>query len=61
MNLVAADVSPLHLKPEEVRADSRPLLRFKGSMRELGLENPFPVRGGEGGIHSRWSTSCAPQ
>ncbi len=34
MNLVAADVSPLHLNSEEVRADSRRLLRFRGSKRE---------------------------
>jgi hypothetical protein len=38
MNLVAADVSPLHLLGREIRADSRRLLRFRGSMRE-------PVRG----------------
>ena len=37
MNLVAADVSPLHLAPAEVRADSRPLLRFTGSTRGLFL------------------------
>ena len=37
VNLVAADVSPLHLKFEKVRADSRRLLRFKGSMREISL------------------------
>ena len=35
MNLVAADVSPLHLK---VRADSRRLLQFKGQMREFFQE-----------------------
>jgi hypothetical protein len=29
MNLVAADVSPLHLIVEKVRADSRRLLRFE--------------------------------
>jgi hypothetical protein len=34
MNLVAADVSPLHLIQSNVRADSRRLLRFGGSMRE---------------------------
>jgi phosphosulfolactate phosphohydrolase-like enzyme len=34
INPVAADVSPLHLKSVEVRADSRRLLRSKGSKRE---------------------------
>ena len=34
MNLVAADVSPLHLIQSNVRADSRRLLRFWGSRRE---------------------------
>ena len=34
MNLVAADVSPLHLKADAVRADSRRRLRFRGSKRE---------------------------
>ena len=32
-NLVAADVSPLHLIPREVRADSRRLLRLGSSAR----------------------------
>src|SRR5438034_3315991 len=35
LNLVAADVSPLHLPLGKVRADSRPLLRFRGSRREI--------------------------
>ena len=34
MNPVAADVSPLHLIQSNVRADSRRLLRFRGSRRE---------------------------
>ena len=34
MNSVAADVNPLRPASGEVRADSRPLLRFKGSARE---------------------------
>ncbi len=42
MNLVAADVSPLHLPLGKVRADSRRLLRFRGSMREIfrGILSP---------------------
>jgi len=37
-NLVAADVSPLHPRLlNEVRADSRRLLRFSGSTRELSF------------------------
>src|SRR6266404_4481866 len=35
MNLVAADMSPLHPHLRKVRADSRRLLRFKGSVREF--------------------------
>ena len=35
MNLVAADVSPLHLLLGKVRADSRRLLQFRGSTREV--------------------------
>jgi len=35
VHLVAVDVSPLHLNSREVRADSRRLLRFKGSTREV--------------------------
>jgi hypothetical protein len=35
LNLVAADVSPLHLKGRKVRADSRRLLQFRGSEREF--------------------------
>src|SRR6266576_3899110 len=35
MNLVAADVSPLHLLLGKSRADSRRLLQFRGSTREV--------------------------
>ena len=35
MNLVAADVNPLHLIQSKVRADSRRLLRFRGSKHEF--------------------------
>ncbi|HEU0039250.1 MAG TPA: hypothetical protein VFR76_08250, partial [Verrucomicrobiae bacterium] len=42
-NVVAADVSPLHLKFEEVRADSRRLLRLKGSMLEIHFGEFSPV------------------
>ena len=35
INLVAADVSPLHLIQSNVRADSRRLLRFRGSKHEF--------------------------
>ena len=38
MNLVAADVSPLHLIQSNVRADSRRLLRFKDLKREFVRE-----------------------
>jgi len=43
MNLVAADVSPLYLKFEKVRADSRRLLRVEGSRLESfrGILSPF--------------------
>src|SRR3990172_8765602 len=57
MNLVAADVSPLHLKSRKVRADSRRLLRFRGSIRESfrGILSPALSsirwrRGGGGGV-----------
>jgi len=48
MNLVAADVSPLHLPLGKVRADSRRLLLFRGSRREvfrgiLSLNQPTPA------------------
>jgi 2-phosphosulfolactate phosphatase len=48
MNLVAADVSPLHLIQSDVRADSRRLLRSKGSKRELVRENLTPLGPGKG-------------
>ncbi len=44
MNLVAADVSPLHLLLGKVRADSRRLLQFRGSTREVtfrGILSPI--------------------
>jgi N-glycosylase/DNA lyase len=44
MNLVAADVSPLHLIKSNVRADSRRLLRFGGSgLNENHLSHSFPT------------------
>ena len=53
MNLVAADVSPLHLPLGKVRADSRRLLRFRGSRREvfrgiLSLNQSTPAPSKEG-------------
>ena len=50
-NLVAADVSPLHLNSQEVRADSRRRLRFKGSMRDSRIVEASPERaaGGDAG------------
>jgi hypothetical protein len=44
MNLVAADVSPLHLIQSDVRADSRRLLRFRDSRRDksFGKISPRP-------------------
>ncbi len=49
MNHVAADVSPLHLVQSDVRADSRRLLRFRGSKREIVRRN----LSWEGGIKVR--------
>jgi len=44
MDLVAADVSPLHLIQSNVRADSRRLLRFGGSgLNENHLSHSFPT------------------
>jgi N-glycosylase/DNA lyase len=44
INLVAADVSPLHLIQSNVRADSRRLLRFNGSgLNENHLFHSFPT------------------
>jgi N-glycosylase/DNA lyase len=44
MNLVAADVSPLHLIQSNVRADSRRLLRFNGSgLNKNHLSHSFPT------------------
>ena len=44
MNLVVADVSPLHLIQSNVRADSRRLLRFGGSgLNENHLSHSFPT------------------
>jgi N-glycosylase/DNA lyase len=44
INLVAADVSPLHLIPSNIRADSRRLLRFGGSgLNKNHLSYSFPT------------------
>jgi len=49
MKLVAADVSPLHLIQSNVRADSRRLLRFRGSKRKQKFREIFsPFGRGEG-------------
>ena len=47
LKLVAADVSPLHLIQSDVRADSRRLLRFKGSIRECYRRIPTPALSSE--------------
>ena len=47
-SLVAADVSPLHLNSQEVRADSRRRLRFKGSMRDSRIVEASPERAAGG-------------
>ena len=57
MNLVAADVSPLHLLLGRVRADSRRLLQFRGSTREVTFRgNLSPSDGARGSraILIRW-------
>jgi hypothetical protein len=46
MNLVAADMSPLHLIQSNVRADSRRLLRFRGSRRDKMFRGIFSPRCG---------------
>jgi hypothetical protein len=51
MNLVAvpqSGISPLHLIRSDIRADSRRLLRSKGSKREFVRENLAPFGLGEG-------------
>jgi pseudouridine synthase len=50
MNLVAADVSPLHLILGKVRADSRRLLRFKGPKREPVRRILSPSDGEKDGV-----------
>src|SRR5437773_650178 len=50
MSFVAADVSPLHLPLFKVRTDSRRLLRFRGSKREVLIRrNVSPSDGGRAG------------
>jgi len=49
MNLVAADVSPLHLIRSDVRADSRRLLQCRDSRREKCFGEFSPRLGGARG------------
>jgi hypothetical protein len=53
VNLVAADVSPLHLNSKTVRADSRRLLRFTNSSRKSVSENLTPTQSPTGGEGAR--------